>query len=155
MKSFSLNYSENNIFRNFIIKGKRKSKPLLTASLALRTTFGTDPVNYHFYSTHKSWLLIRNHVSNESVERTKPSMFNSISIQIIHQKWRRNSNFIDTHTHKKNLIGSIASHFALQEKLKNLQAEGKFCRSESWRYIKKRIREEINEDKIKYFIFYF
>ena len=138
MKSFSLNYSENNIFRNFIIKGKRKSKPLLTASLALRTTCGTDSVNCHFYSTHKSWRLTRNHVSKKGVERAKPSMFNSISIQIIHQKWRRNSNF----TLKTNLIGSIASHFALQEKLKNLQAEGKFCRSEGWRYKKNQRRNK-------------
>ena len=40
------------------------------------------------------------------------------------------------------LIGSIASHFALQEKLKNLQAEGKFCRSEGWRYIKNQRRNK-------------
>lgn len=38
---------------------------------------------------------------------------------------------------KKNLTESIASHSSQQEMLKILQAEGKYCRSETWRYIKK------------------
>lgn len=50
---------------------------------------------------------------------------------------------------KQNLTESIASHSSQQEMLKILQAEGKYCRSETWRYIKKGKEKKKKEKRQK------